>query len=269
VVKCELQKQLSRNFRYPAFYQPILLAMPQGLPKRALLAVSSAQPQFYMDGKKTGLFYSEGLHAYDELTKAGFEVDIASENGSCGIDEHSMEKHWLTPAEDRALHDEHHPFNEKIHNQVFKAADLTPHDYGVFFAAGGHGASYDFPHARHLQSIAGDIYKRGGVIGAVCHGPAILGGIQDDNGQPLIKDKTITGFPTKGEVDLKVIDKIRDDHLHTIEDMAQTVGAHYEGPENPYADFNKVDCRIVTGANPASSRDAARNCVKVFQGHEM
>ncbi|KAL1957973.1 hypothetical protein VTO42DRAFT_5365 [Malbranchea cinnamomea] len=243
--------------------------MAQHLPRKALLAVSGAHPPFYLDGKKTGLFYSEGLHFYDELVKAGFEVDIASENGSCALDDHSMEKHFLSHEDEKALHDPHNHFNEKIQKQVFKAHDLTPHDYGLFLAAGGHGAMYDFPHAKNLQRIAEDIYKRGGVIGAVCHGPAILAGMHDENGDPLAKDKTITGFTTKGEVDLKVIDKVRDDHLHTMEEMAQAVGAHFEGPDYPYDNFNKVDCRIVTGTNPASARDCAKNCIKVFEGHEM
>ena len=243
--------------------------MAQHLPRKALLAVSGAHPPFYNDGKKTGLFFSEGLHCYDELTKAGFDVDIASENGHCALDEHSTERHWLTNEDYNALNDPNNHFNEKIQKQVFKAHDLTPHDYGIFLAAGGHGAMYDFPHAKNLQHIAEDIYKRGGVVGAVCHGPAILRDMHDENGQPLAKDKTITGFMTKGEVDLKVIDRVRDDNLMTMEDMAGAVGAHFEGPQNPYEDFNKVDCRIVTGTNPASARECARNAIKVFEGHEM
>ena len=243
--------------------------MTHQLPRKALLAVTSAQPPFYLDGKRTGLWYTEGLHSYNELVKAGFEVDVASENGTCGYDEHSLQKHWLTNEDEHALQDPKNPFNEKIEKALFKAGDLSAHDYGLFLAAGGHGALYDFPHARHLQAIAEDVYKRGGVVGAVCHGPAILAGIHDENGELLAKDKTITGFSTKGEVDLKVIDKFRDDHLQTMEEMAAAVGARYEAPEDPYVDCSKVDCRLVTGMNPASSTDTARNCHKVFEGREL
>ena len=49
--------------------------------------------------------------------------------------------------------------------------------YGIFFGAGGHAAIYDYPSASNLHKIAAQIYANGGVVSAVCHGPAILPGI--------------------------------------------------------------------------------------------
>ncbi|WEW55184.1 plasma membrane heat shock protein [Emydomyces testavorans] len=236
------------------------------LPRRALLAVTSAHPPFWPDGKKTGLFFSEALHPFNELTAAGFEVDVASETGTFGWDEHSLTQEYLSKEDEKVLHSEHSHFMEKMNKQVFKAGDLAPHDYGLIFACGGHGAMYDFPHAKHLQNIARDIYKRGGVIAAVCHGPCILPGIHDENGESVVKDKTITGFTTKGEIMIKVIDKIREDHLHTVDELAKAVNAEYIPPEDPFDDFCKVDCRIVTGANPQSATNTARDAIKVFEG---
>lgn len=125
---------------------------------------------------------------------------------------------------------------------------------------------YDFPHAKHLQALAEDIYERGGVVGAVCHGPSIMAGIHDGNDEPIVKDRTMTGFGTKGEVELKVIDQMRRDNVHPVEELVEPVGANYVPPPTPYEDFNKVDGRLVTGANPASARDSARNAIKVFEG---
>jgi putative intracellular protease/amidase len=236
------------------------------LPRKALIAITSAHPPFHPDGKKTGLWYSEALHAYEELAGAGFEVDVASETGTFGYDEHSLDPQNLSREDEKALHDQEHPFNKKLHRQLYKAGDLSPHEYGLFFAAGGHGTLYDFPHARHLQSIAEDIYNRGGVVSAVCHGPAILAGTRTPDGEFMIKDKTITGFPTKGEVELKVMDKIAADNLRTVEEIAKATGAHYKEPPTLFDDFSKVDSRIVTGANPASSRTTTKNAIKIFEG---
>ncbi|KAK2739486.1 hypothetical protein FQN55_009451 [Onygenales sp. PD_40] len=236
------------------------------LPRKALIAVTSAHPPFYMDGKKTGLFYSEGLHPYEELSKAGFEVDIASETGTFGWDEHSLEKHYLSPEDEQILNSPDYPFNHKMNKELFRAGDLSAHEYGLVFAAGGHGSMYDFPHARHLQAIAEDVYNRGGVIGAVCHGPALLAGLHAQDGQPLMKGKEMTGFTTKGEVELKVIDKIRDDHVKTVEELANTVDAHYLPPAHNFDDFCHIDSRIVTGANPQSATSTIKNAIKVFEG---
>ncbi|PGH18901.1 hypothetical protein AJ80_04319 [Polytolypa hystricis UAMH7299] len=240
--------------------------MHPDLPRKALLAVSGAHPPFYPDGKKTGLYYSEALHPYEELVDAGFEVDLVSEHGTVSLDEHSTDSNTLSRVDQAILMNQSNPFNQKLKSQVFKAGDLAAHDYGLFFAAGGHGSAYDFPHARHLQSLGEGIYKNGGVISAVCHGPAILAGMRDDNGQPLCKDKTITGFSTEGELELHVIDKMRDDNIKTIEQLAQVCDANFVAPETPYEDFSKVDSRIVTGANPASARSTAKNAIRVFEG---
>lgn len=236
------------------------------LPRKALLAVTSAHPPFWPNGAKTGLFFSEALHPYQELTAAGFEVDVASETGSWGWDEHSISPEFLSKDDEKVLHSEHHPFMDKMNNCVFKAEDLTPHDYGVMFACGGHGAMYDFPHAKHLQNIAQDIYQRGGVVGAVCHGPAILPGIHNGNGDSIITNKTITGFTTKGEIMMKVVDKIREDHLPLIDELAKSVHADYVAPADPFDDFCKVDDRVVTGANPQSAKHTAKDTIKVFEG---
>lgn len=68
-----------------------------------------------------------------------------------------------------------------------------PPQYGVFFAAGGHAALIDFPGATKLQKIASTIYKDGGIVSAVCHGPAIIAGLDPE----VIKGKKITGFTKK------------------------------------------------------------------------
>lgn len=241
--------------------------MPQ-LPRRALLAVSSAHPPFWPDGAKTGCFFSEALHSYQELTKAGFEVDMASETGTFGWDEHSLKSEYMSKDDEQVFRTQDHPFNKKMNKEMFKAGELAPHEYGLFFAAGGHGAIYDFPHAKHLQAIAEDVYNRGGVLGAVCHGPAILPGIHDADGDPIIQGHTVTGFPMKGELDMKVIDRIREDHRNTVDDMVRTANGNFEEPGYAMDEYCKVDGRIVTGANPASTRDTARNAIKVFEGLE-
>ncbi|KGM92721.1 uncharacterized protein PADG_11179 [Paracoccidioides brasiliensis Pb18] len=236
------------------------------LPRKALIAVSGANPPFYLDGRKTGLSFPEALLPYNMLVGAGFEIDIASETGSFAYDDHSLEPHHLSREDQRILRNSSYSFHEKINQQLFKAGDLAPHDYGLFFAAGGHGAMYDFPHAHHLQAIAEDIYNRGGVVGAVDQAPVILAGMHTPEGDPILKDKEITGFTTKGEVELKVIDKIRDDGLRTVEEMAQAVNAHYLPPSENFDDFSHIDSRIVTGANATSTRSTVKNAIKVFEG---
>ncbi|KAF1804271.1 class I glutamine amidotransferase-like protein [Mucor lusitanicus] len=235
------------------------------LPRKALIAVTSYNEPFYADGTKTGLFYTEALHPYQALKKAGFEIDLASETGTYGMDEHSTEKQFLTDEDEKILNDPNHPFNVLLNKHLHKASELDAKQYGLFFASAGHATLYDYPHARGLQSIAEDIYKRGGIVSAVCHGPAILPGIKGDDGKSIINGKTVTGFTNEGEVQLNILDKIKDDKVPTIEEAAASVGATYVAPPTPFADFNKTDGRVVTGANPASAHSTAEAAIAAFE----
>lgn len=231
------------------------------IPRKALLAVTSAAPPFYPGGKRTGVDYTEALNSFQGLTKAGFEIDIASETGTSGFDERSLEQPGVAPL----LKHPNNKFNEKFVKSIFKASELAAHDYGVFFAVGGHGAAYDFPHGKHLQAIASDIYKRGGIVAAVCHGPAIFENMRDDDGELIARGRIITGFTTEGELEMHTIDQLRADNVHPVEETARRIGATFKGPEFAFRQFVKVDERIVTGSNPASVEETVRDTIKIYE----
>jgi D-lactate dehydratase len=77
--------------------------MPKTLPRKALIAISSFSGAIYPGGLKTGLFYTEALHPFEVLTDAGFEVDLASETGTCGIDQVSLMLQFLSGSDKRFL----------------------------------------------------------------------------------------------------------------------------------------------------------------------
>jgi D-lactate dehydratase len=202
--------------------------MSAGIPRKALIAISSYHGVIYPDGTKTGLFYTEALHPFEVFTQAGFDVDLASETGTFGLDDLSLTERFLA-GDDKAVYENaEHPFNVKLNSHLKKAADLKAEDYGLFFGSAGHAALYDYPTARGLQAVAENVWERGGIVAAVCHGPVLLPGVVDSGtGKSIIEGKTVTGFTIKGEVVLEVWEKI-------------------------------------TGANPASARSGAERALKAF-----
>jgi putative intracellular protease/amidase len=106
--------------------------------RKALIAITSYNGVIYPDGTKTGLFYTEALHPYEVLTKAGFEVDLATETGTYGVDELSTTKQFLAGADKAVFDDPKHPFNIKLRSQLKKASEVRKQDYDVFFASAGH-----------------------------------------------------------------------------------------------------------------------------------
>jgi len=234
--------------------------------RKALISITSYHGVIYPDGTKTGLFYTEAFHPYEVLTKAGFEVDLATETGTYGVDDLSTTKQFLNGADKAAFDNPKHPFNVKLNSQLKKASDVRKEDYSVFFASAGHAALYDYPKARGLQSIAEDVWNRGGIVAAVCHGPVIFSGINDSkSGKSIIDGETVTGFTVEGEVILHVFEKLKSDGVNFVVDAVEKVGAYYSSPMLPFDDYSISVGRLITGANPASARSAAERVVKAVE----
>ena len=241
--------------------------MSTAIPRKALISISSYHGVIYPDGTKTGLFFTEALHPFEVFTQAGFEVDLASETGTFGLDDLSLTDRFLAGDDKAVFENPQHPFNVKLNSQLKKASDLRKEDYGLFFGSAGHAALYDYPTARGLQSVATDVWARGGVVAAVCHGPVILPGVIDaTTGTSIIEGKTVTGFTVEGEIVLKVMDKLMSDGVVPVVDAVTKAAADYSSPMHPFDDYSITAGRLVTGANPASARSGAERAVQAFEG---
>jgi D-lactate dehydratase len=241
--------------------------MNSQLPRKALVALTSHSAPFYPDGRVNGVFYTEVAHPYQALKKAGFQVDLASETGTFVIDGYSLDKQFLNDEDTVVLDNPDHPFSRLLNKNVRKAGDLNAGDYGMFFASAGFASVYDYPKATKLQAIAADVWRRGGIVAAVCHGGAIFIGIKDaQTGQSIIAGKEVTGFSTEGDRMAGVLDRIHADGVKTTEESAGIAGARYLAPPSPFEAFSVTSGRVVTGANPASAHITAVAAIEAFKG---
>jgi putative intracellular protease/amidase len=239
--------------------------MAKALPLKALIAITSYHGVIYPDGTKTGLFFTEALHPFEVLTQAGFEVDLATETGTFGLDDLSLTSQFLAGDDKSVFENPEHPFNVKLNSQLKKASDLNKEDYGLFFASAGHAALYDYPTALSLQTVAEDVWDRGGIVAAVCHGPVILPRVIDSKtGKSIVEEKTVTGFTIEGEVVLNVFEKLRSDNVLMVVEAVSKAGANYSSPMHPFDDYSITAGRLITGANPASARSTAQRAAKAF-----
>lgn len=227
---------------------------------KALIALSSYNGDFYPDGVKTGVFATEALHPFETFKAKDIDVDFVSETGTWGYDQHSLSDAFVNSNDRAILEQEKSEFNVAMKN-VKKPSEVDGNDYQIFFASAGHASLFDYPTAKGLVSLAETVYKNGGVVSAVCHGPAIFKNMKDPKGESIIKGKTITGFTDKGEVAMLVDQSIKQRGIETIEEIAASLGATYKGPEGPFDDFTIVDGKIITGTNPASALGTAQKAI--------
>lgn len=125
---------------------------------------------------------------------------------------------------------------------------VDPARYSAIFFAGGHGTMWDFPDNAAIQRAIRDIDAAGGIVSAVCHGPAALVNARDADGNLLIAGKRVASF-TNGEEE-----EVQSTHVvpFLLADRLETRGAHHVDSPN-WSDNVIVDGRLITGQNPQSA----------------
>jgi putative intracellular protease/amidase len=220
---------------------------------RVLLVVSS----YGLDDGKTrpGFEMDELTQAYAVFADNGLQVEIASPSGG-------------TVAADRFNPDK--PYNKRFLADPKATAKLSGtraiasignEKYAAIFVIGGKGAMFDLPVNAKLKTMLAETYQAGGVIGAVCHGPAVLMNVPLKDGASLLEGRSVTGFSNEEEA---LFGKGWAPSFPVLlESGLRGSGAKFS--EAPMMLSHVVtDGRLVTGQNPASTAVAAEAVVKAM-----
>jgi putative intracellular protease/amidase len=125
---------------------------------------------------------------------------------------------------------------------------------------GGHGTMWDFPENTMLASIAAAVYEHGGLVSAVCHGPAGLVNVKLADGSYLVAGKTVAAFSDDEERAVGLDAEVP----FLLASKLVERGAEHTQAENFQAHV-EVDGRLVTGQNPASAAALAEQVVRVLK----
>lgn len=212
----------------------------------------------YVDNDRlTGLWLSELTHFYDELAKSGWDCDFVSPNGGyVPLDPHSL---TMMDDVDRYYYKDVEFRNNALGNTL-RPEQINAEDYDLIYFAGGHGTMWDFPNSENIAEIASTIYKNGGVVSAVCHGVAGLLPIKDEEGNPLINNKIVTGFTNEEEALNGTSEMVP---FMTLDALAEK-GAKVEF-ETPFTPVVRKDDRIFTGQNHQTARSLGKVVVDYFK----
>ncbi len=214
--------------------------------REKVLFVVTSHNKLGNTGKPTGYFLSEVTHPWSVLSEQ-FDIDVVSPKGGKppveGMDlkDPINKKYWDDPA-----------WQEKMANTM-KPEDVNPDDYKGIFYAGGHGVMWDFPDNKEIANICSRIYENGGIVAAVCHGPAGLLNVKLSDGKRLIKSKKVNSFTNEEEK----ANKTAEDVPFLLQTALEEKGANYEHAEK-WSDFAIVDGRLVTGQNPMSAKKVGK-----------
>ena len=139
--------------------------------------------------------------------------------------------------------------------------DVRAADYDAVYVVGGKGAMFDLPKDAALQAVITGIHERGGVVAAVCPGPAALADVRLGDGSLLVAGKALTGFSNEEEA---VFGKRwAREFPFQLEDALRERGARWQ--EAPLMMPKLVvDGRLITGQNPYSTAAVADALVRAL-----
>ena len=214
-------------------------------------------------GDPTGVMASEFTHPYYGFLDAGMDVDVASiKGGTIPVDPQTLGRMVITPEDKRYLEDP--VLQGKIKNSI-KIDDLDFTQYDAIFISGGWGAAYDLGYSEKLgEKIAEAYFAERPVIGSVCHGALGLIKAKDEEGEPIIAGRKMTGVSDKQVKELGI--DITPMHPET---ELRKAGALYESQtafRDMFATHVVVDDekRFVTGQNQNSGHVTAHRMMEII-----
>ena len=215
-------------------------------PLKPVLFVLTSHGAKGASGKPTGFYLAEVTHPLAVFDAAGIAVEFASIQGGeppvdgLALDDAINARYWNDAA-----------FRSRI-AATARLDDIDSARYAAIFFAGGHGTMWDFPGSPAVQRVTREIYEAGGIVGAVCHGPAALVNVKLSDGRYLVDGKRVSAFTDAEEAAVQLDSVVPFLLASTLVER----GARHEAAPNWQAQVI-AEQRLVTGQNPQSATGVA------------
>ncbi|HBG07130.1 MAG: dimethylallyltransferase [Geobacteraceae bacterium GWC2_58_44] len=223
-----------------------------------ILMVLTSHDELGDTGKKTGFWLEEFAAPYYTFLDAGAEVTIASPKGGqppvdpkSDLAENETDFTRRFEADDAA--------QAKLANSK-KLAEVSEEDFDAIFFPGGHGPLWDLAGSAASVALIEDFVNADKPVGAVCHAPAVLVNARGKGGEYLVKGKHVTGFSNAEEEAVGLTEVVP----FLLENRLKLRDAIFSRAAK-WAAYVQVDGKLVTGQNPASSRPAAEELLKLIR----
>jgi len=239
-----------------------------GMPTKGTILMVASSPTI---SKQTdwpiGFWAAELTHPLLVFQEAGFEVELAStEGGRIEMDSYSDP----TDSSGYAAHDVislgfiQLDWFQRMLGNTKKLSEVDANDYKAIFLVGGQGPMYTFRGNKDLEALFAGFYETGKPSAVVCHATALLLEAKTSEGQPLVANKTWTGFSDAEEeyADQAVGQKIQPFRIEEEAGKMQNTRFKVAAPFSSYA---IADGNLITGQQQNSGAATAELVVEQLE----
>ncbi|MFC9428383.1 type 1 glutamine amidotransferase domain-containing protein [Streptomyces sp. NPDC056987] len=221
---------------------------------RRVLSVLTSHDALGDTGEPTGFHLGETVIPWQRLRAEGHAVDFVSVRGGrppvIGYDRDD-------PAQRAFLAD---PAGGGRLARTPRPEEVDPGAYAGVLFVGGHGTMWDFRGHPVLHEIARRVYESGGVVGAICHGPAALVDLILSDGTHLVDGREVTAFSHASETARGLADVVP----FSLQTALEQRGAVFSAAPDR-APHVVVSGRLVTAQNPQSAAGLAERMAELLR----
>ncbi len=235
-------------------------------PKRVAIVISNPTTSL-TTGWPIGFWWIELTHPWYAFTEKGYSVTIFSpDGGACAADSFSdpRDASGYSSSDLISMGFIATPALAALVEHTAPVASLNVDDFDAIVVAGGQAPMYTIEQSPALQQKFVEVYERGKIAAALCHGVAILRYARLSSGALLATGKTVTGFANVEEdfADNAVWSAgylSRDTHVQPwrIEDEMKRIGANYV-QAGLWRGFAIRDGNLITGQQNFSGGETAQ-----------
>jgi putative intracellular protease/amidase len=222
-----------------------------------ILMVLTSHDRLGDTGKKTGFWLEEFAAPYYALKDAGADIVVASPKGGQPPLDPKSDEPDAQSEDTRRFKTDQDAQNVLAH--TVRLDSVKEADFDAVFYPGGHGPLWDLAEDRTSIDLIEAFVKADKPVAAVCHAPGVLKSVKSGDGEPLVKGRKVAGF-TNTEEEAVGLTKVVP---FLVEDMLKANGGDYSRGAD-WSSYVLTDGKLVTGQNPASSREAAEALLKLL-----
>lgn len=223
-----------------------------------ILIVLTSHSKLGNTNEKTGFWIEEFATPYYIFKEAGAGITIASPlGGQPPIDPKSDTAENQTEATTRYKKDED---LLKLMANTERLEEVAAKNFDAVFYPGGHGPMWDLATDKNSIQLLEDFWDAKKPIATVCHAPAALLNVKDEEGTNLVHGKKVTGFSNSEEKAVQLDEIVP----FFLEDELKNKGGIYSKKED-WESYAVQDGLLITGQNPASSGAVAEMLLEHLQ----
>lgn len=221
-----------------------------------ILIVTSNQHTYGNTAKNTANHFAEIVLAYHVFIENGYDVHFTSPKGG------AIPLGYISTSDSiQKMYLYNNDFMNTLKNTLHPSK-INPSQYDAVYYSGGGSAMFGVPNNVEIKNIAESIYYENGIISAVCHGTAGITNLKTKTGDPIYKDKQVSGYPDIFEnkdaeyyktFPFSIEEKIRENNGTFL----------YSNKKN--ANFYVVDGNLITGQDPSSTTSVALKVIEALQ----